>query len=206
MPHTARTLTAPYWQRQEGEPPRAFSRFAVYLEQPRGARSYTWVAERCGVRRQTVHEQAQTWRWDDRAAAHDAETSRQLRERALAAAEEELHNQIAASAELLAGARRAVATTAPDAAQAARWAETASKLLGQALSRLDGPGTENTVAGASGDALSGVQLDNIPELQGLGPTEQRDRIQEIVASLVRLDAYEQREAAAGQGPQGPRQG
>lgn len=200
--HQITSLTGSLWERQDGETARAHERFLAYLDQPRGRRTYAAVAGGLGLRRQSVQEQASAHRWVERAAAWDAEQTRQHRERINEKAERLAERQLDAAERAIEHARRSI-TAALDAgeqltpAELPRWVEAATK-LGESAARA--PEHVRAVyrhAEANQDGASATEI-QIPELQGLDPAQQRERMTEIVESLERLAAYERREQAQGQ--------
>lgn len=203
------TLTEPWWGRQPGESPNAYQRFSQYREQPRGERSLAKLAESLARDPRTIQQQAQGGRWEERAAAWDAEQSRQHQERISAHAERLAEAQIQASTELLHAVRTAVRDTLKSGEtlerdEVGRWSDAAVKLAQSAQKTGESVRTvyRHAQATAQGDGTtSGVQLQEIevPELAGLSPQGKHDRISEIVSSLSRFASYEQREREQGYG-------
>lgn len=85
------------WERQPGEPARAYAAFCIYRDLPPSERSLRAVADRLyGVkpdakRRRVpgqIHQWSTRWRWVERAAAWDDEQDRRAREAQLRAVRE----------------------------------------------------------------------------------------------------------------------
>lgn len=67
------------WERQPGEPDKAYSKFGFYLQLGSG-RTLGKVADAFGISEGRVRELSARWRWAVRAAAWDAEAVRRRRE------------------------------------------------------------------------------------------------------------------------------
>lgn len=207
--HQLTTLREPLWERQDSETPRLFDRFETYLDQPRGRRNLAEIARHLGVRRQTIQEQASAHRWADRAAAFDAEQTRQHRERINDKAERLAERELDAAERAIEHARRSI-TAAMDAGEQLtpgelpRWMEAAFK-LGESAARA--PEHVRSVYRHAQTPEGGTATEvEVPEqLQGLEPAAQRERVTEMLDGLQRLAAYEEREQrqAATQLPQKP---
>lgn len=97
-------MTAP-WERQPGEPLRAYRLFTLYRDMPPEERSYLRVTQVLDASRGKkvtrtqpspyIREIGRKWRWVERALAWDEEVDRRRREAALRAAEEMARRHVA---------------------------------------------------------------------------------------------------------------
>ena len=84
------------WERQPGEPARAYGAFCIYRDLPPHERSLRAVAERLGGKRsetgrrstRPLERWSSRWRWVERAARWDEEQDRRAREAQLRAVKE----------------------------------------------------------------------------------------------------------------------
>jgi len=94
-PRAPETERPPPWERQPGEPPRAYAAFCIYRDLPPAERSVRAVAERLGIKGAAKGQVpghmlrwSTRWRWVERARAWDAELDRQAREARVLAVKE----------------------------------------------------------------------------------------------------------------------
>lgn len=202
-------LDEPWYGKQPGESPTAYKRFLQYRQQRRGRRSYEQVAEEYDCKADTIRHQAKALRWEDRVAAWDEEQSRRHDEVILAHAEMLAEEQISTATEMMRAARVAVrehitAGESLDPGEVARWADTASKISSEARQSREKSRAvyrqaagESSAAGGDGGGGTLYREVEIPEFSGLSSEGKRQRIEDIVSSLARFDAYEQREQDEG---------
>jgi len=176
----------PAWHRQPGESAEAHRRFMAYCDMP-GRRSVAKLAENFGITSRAIEQQAEAHQWRDRAAAYDAHEAEQRRD----AVRRQSHRLAVAQIETALGMTQAVARAVRyvldnnivlDTPDAARWLDIAAKVAKVAQEQPD------ITVGLAGPQGGAVEV-SIPELEGLTPDAQRQRINEMVASVSRLADY-----------------
>lgn len=192
------TLSDPWWERQPEETSTAYARFVEYRQQQRGRRSLSQVAESLSVKRQTVQVLAKAHRWDERVAAWDQHQTEQHQERITAHAERLAEAEIRAAEEALLLVRRTVRDDLDNGrmlthAEAPKWADVAIKLGEAALRTPERMRTIYRQAQTHGDGTASAYEVDIPDLEGLSPEARRERVQEMMSGIVRLNQYQQRE-------------
>ena len=132
------------WERQPGEPARAYAAFTIYRDLPPAERSIRAVAERLGGHRsekgrrstRPLERWSTRWRWVERAAAFDAELDRRRREAMLKEARETQERHLRMARAMLTIVARRLQQIDPaelTPKDAARWVQVAAELERLAL-------------------------------------------------------------------------
>jgi hypothetical protein len=177
------------WERQPGEPARQYARLAVYLELG-PARTMAQAAEILSatgdpVSHAATRSTASTYRWVERAAAHDQEQRRLHAER-MHQQRREMTDRYARLGrrltDLVEQALRLVQPVDLRPTELARLAEVACKIEHTALSEPVQP-----ITYAPGSLITGDELvdGRVQEFAGLPPEKRLARMRELAASLER---------------------
>lgn len=228
MAHTPAitTLVEPVDKQQPDEPLNAYTRFCRYRDQlnpgddPRttntvngeriSARSLPLIAAAFGVSERAIRDQAQRYRWRERARAYDderrAERDADHEAKIAAHAQQLAEAELATAEDMLTYVRSSVRTAAATgdvlaAEDVPKWADSAIKLRQAAQKAPDhvravyrSATTSTTTTAGDGTTASAVELDvDVPEIRGLTPDRQRERLGEWLASIERSHRYRARD-------------
>lgn len=189
------TTSTNQWDRLPDEGADAYARFLEYRNQTPGKRTFAAIAETFGVSEPAIHQQARRYRWRDRVAAWDRHQADQRRERIADAQLKLAVAEIDVATAMVRAVAKTVAALLRDdnavlePAEAARWLDVAEKVRRAAANQ---PELLVGLTGADGGPIQ-VQ---VPELEGLTPEQQRQRVNEALATVTRLADYAQEQGAA----------